>query len=162
MTSVAIRRAQRTRDFRHLSELLVEYEAALPSELRHGTVPPPAELERCYARENAAFVASGDGVDIGCVAVKRLTNETAMMLRLFVRPEHRGVGAARALVQRALDFVREVGYARVVLDTDKTSLNAAYQLYRSLGFTECAPYRAAPYDCATFMEYRLDGGAVEA
>jgi len=46
--------------------------------------------------------------------------------------------------------------ARLVLDTARERLRAAYELYRSLGFRECEPYGAVDYRCPTFMELRLD------
>jgi ribosomal protein S18 acetylase RimI-like enzyme len=153
--TVEVRRAQSEADFGRLYELLIEYEAALAPELRHGCVSGPERLKRAYVKENAAFLAASEGHDIGCLAVKRLDRATAVMQRLFVKPQHRGMGAARALVEAALAFLRNRRYTRVVLDTDKAQLNAAYRLYRSLGFEECAPYGAVSYGCPTFMERYL-------
>jgi hypothetical protein len=58
-------------------------------------------------------------------------------------------------VAEALTFLRESGYRRVVLDTDKERLRAAYELYGSLGFSECEPYGPVDYASPTFMELRL-------
>jgi GNAT superfamily N-acetyltransferase len=152
MTTIAIRRANRFADFHAFHDLLLEYEADLPSVLRHGSVPDPGRLRASYVRRNAAFIAAAATQSAGCVAVRALDAETAVILRLFVRPAYRGAGAARALVTRAIRFLKNAGYARVVLDTDKERLRAAYQLYQSLGFTECEPYGPTAYPHATFME----------
>ena len=93
----------------------------------------------------------------GCVAVTEIDLETAVLKRLFVRSCYRGVGAARALIETALAFLRDRGYRRVVLDTEKERLRPAYELYRSLGFEECAPYGEVDYRFPTFME--LQSGA---
>jgi GNAT superfamily N-acetyltransferase len=153
--AVEILRARSDAEFRHLSELLSRYEAELAPELRHGSVPSAAELETAYAKGGAAFLAMEGPRAIGCVAVTPLDTTTALMIRLFVKPEGRGAGAARALVAAAVRFLEESGFRRVVLDTDKQRLNAAYQLYRSMGFHECAPYGAVSYECPTFMERLL-------
>ena len=151
-----IRRADRADDFRELHRLLVAYEDGLPPVLRHGSVPAVGEVERFYRGRSAAFLADSAGRAIGCVAVTQLDEQTGVIMRLFVRPANRGAGTARALVVRALEYAKAAGYVRVVLDTDKERLPAAYRLYESLGFTECAPYAAVTYPCPTFMERRCD------
>ena len=55
----------------------------------------------------------------------------------------------------ALAFLEQHDYRRVVLDTEKQRLQTAYNLYRSFGFEECAPYAEVDYRCPTFMELRL-------
>ncbi len=113
-----------------------------------------AELRLRYARPNVAFVATHEGNPAGCVAVTMLDASTAVILRLYVRPQCRGLGIARALVNAAIGFAREGGFSRIVLDTNKR-LAAAYELYRSFGFTECAPFGSVSYACPTFMELRI-------
>ena len=151
-----VRRAQGDRDFRLLHRIFVDYEAALPRDLRHGSVPEITELRDTFVGRNAAFLAIRDGDAIGCVGVTALDAESALLLRLFVAPQSRGLGAARALVLAAIAFAREAGYRRIVLDTEKARLNAAYALYRSLGFAECEPWGAVTYAPPTFMELFLD------
>lgn len=155
MTTVAIRRAESGGDFNSLHALLVEYENDLPPRLRHGRVPEENELAHSYARRDAAFLASFEGEPIGCVAVAKIAEGTAVMIRLYVKSLHRGRGAARALVSAALDFLKHERYVRVVLDTEKDVLAAAYRLYQSFGFEECAPYGMVDYQNPTFMELYL-------
>jgi GNAT superfamily N-acetyltransferase len=141
--------------FAQLLELLVEYERSLPEQLRHG---PEQEIQSVYVgygEPNAAFIASVDGSVSGCVAVRRLDGFTAIVQRLYVRPEYRGHGLARTLVAAAIDFCSERDYQRAVLDTQRDYLPAAYGLYASIGFTACEPYYRVAYDKATFMELRL-------
>ncbi len=154
-TGIEVRAAGGDSDFRDLQDLLVAYEDDLPAELRHGSVPDGNALAREYAGDSAAFVAMYEREPIGCVAVKKLDRDTAAILRLFVKPTHRGIGAARLLTTTAIEFARSGGYKRMVLDTHKAQLQPAYRLYRSLGFSECSPYAAVTYRCPTFMELRL-------
>jgi GNAT superfamily N-acetyltransferase len=151
-------RVEQERDFRELHELFVAYEADLPQELRHGSVPDLPNLRAAYAGRNAAFLAWVNGNAAGCVAVIKLDEARALLIRLFVRPQHRGAGAARALVTSAIAFARSENYGRLLLDTNKEHLRAAYRLYRSLGFEECAPFTTVSYKCPTFMELRLKQG----
>jgi GNAT superfamily N-acetyltransferase len=76
---------------------------------------------------------------------------------LYVVPNARGTGTGRALLEACIAFSRDGGYRRVVLDTHRHRLKAAYDLYCRLGFRECEPYAAAEYACPTFMELQLAG-----
>jgi GNAT superfamily N-acetyltransferase len=154
--SVEVRRARGESDLRRLRALFVEYEADLPEELRHGSVPDLATLQAAYERRDAAFLAERDGEPLGCVAVAQLNAATALLLRLFVQPQRRGLGAARSLVTVAIAFAKRRGYRRIVLDTEKRQLVAAYSVYRSLGFAECDPFTTVTYECPTFMELRFE------
>ncbi len=153
---VDVRRAKHDSDFAQLYELFVEYEADLPQNLRHGVVPDVADLKATYKRRNAAFLAACDTEPIGCVAVTEREPATAVILRLFVKPKSRRLGAARGLVTAALRFAHKGRFHRVVLDTHKEQLQAAYRLYRSFGFEECAPHGGVSYESPTFMELILE------
>lgn len=142
--------------FGHLHRLLVEYERALPPDLRHGREPALPEVETAYGGEDASgFLARIDGTYGGCVVVSALSTPSAVLQRLYVQPEHRSKGAARALAIAAAELARERGCARIVLDTDAQRLRPAYELYRSLGFAECEPYGPVSYACPTYMELKL-------
>lgn len=154
--SLEVRRAQSDSDFSRLYEIFVVYEADLPENLRHGSVPDAADLKAAYTQQNAAFLAMRDDETIGCVALTQRNPCTSVVLRhLFVKPKDRARGTARALVCAAIRFAREKGSARVVLDTHKGELPAAYRLYHSLGFDECAPEYGTSYDSPTFMQLLL-------
>jgi putative acetyltransferase len=137
---IAIRPVEGDADFRTLRSLFIEYEAALPAHLRHGSVPELNELMATYREKNRAFLARFEGAAVGCVAVRELDDDTALLLRLYVIPTRRGLGAARALVEKVLEFARAGAYHRVVLDTNKVALEPAYRLYRSMGFVDCGPF----------------------
>lgn len=154
--TIDVARVRGAATFQSLHELLVVYEEDLPSELRHGSVPEAVALAAEYADADAAFIATSEGEAIGCVAIKRLDEERAVILRLFVKPQRRGLGAARRLVVAAIEFAKQSGCRRIVLDTHKEQLPAAYALYRSLGFLDCTPYGSVSYACPTFMELKLE------
>jgi GNAT superfamily N-acetyltransferase len=150
-----VRRVEDPADFARFLTLLIAYEADLPSDLRHEQPPSEEALSASHSGRSAAFLAIVDGEAVGCIAAREFDAETAVIRRLFVQPARRRIGAARALVETALQFLKRNGYARVVLDTDKRRLQTAYDLYRSFGFEECAPYTEVDYQCPTFMELRL-------
>ena len=137
--------------------LLLEYEESLPEDLRISDLD--AELrtlpERYAAPAAAMFLAREEDENVGCIIVTAKDETTAEIKRLYVAPQARRSGAGKALVQAAIAFAKSRGHARVVLDTERERLSAAYRLYRSLGFSECAPYGTTDYANPTFMELAL-------
>jgi ribosomal protein S18 acetylase RimI-like enzyme len=89
------------------------------------------------------ILATQDGVDAGCVAVRRLDRNTAEIKRLYVRSAYRGRGLGRGLALRAIAAARPAGCSRVVLDTLPT-MHEAIALYHGLGFREVPPYLERP------------------
>ena len=141
-------------------ELLREYQHELGIDLCfQGFENELASLPGDYAPPGGRlFLAYSGGELVGCVALHRFRNETCEMKRLYLRPACRGSGAGRRLAEVVIAAAREIGYARMVLDT-LPSMKTAQALYRSLGFREIAPYRANPVPGALFMELNLHGAA---
>ena len=77
------------------------------------------------------------------------------MKRLYVRPEHRGLGLGRLLAEALLSAARDLGYASIRLDTVESSMGTAIALYRELGFRDIAPYTKNPVPGARFLELPL-------
>lgn len=156
MTDLQVRRVRTPLEFEQFRSLAVEYENSLDPDLRHsGFAAELADLHRSYGEPSAAFVAFSGGEPCGCVAFCRMDSSNGIVKKLYVSPRHRGSGAARALMLALLDFARDCGYSRIVLDTERERLPAAYKLYVTLGFLECAPYGDVNYATPTFMEMKI-------
>jgi putative acetyltransferase len=91
----------------------------------------------------------------GCIALRKLAPSVCEMKRLFVRPAFRAEGLGRALVDAIIDEARRLGYTHMRLDTLPGRMDKAIAMYRSIGFTEIAPYYENPVEDAKFMELNL-------
>ena len=70
---------------------------------------------------------------IGTVAVKRLSDTDCELKGLYVYEKHHGMGLGRRLAETAVDFARDSGFERIVLDTVST-YDKALRLYKKMGF----------------------------
>ena len=76
------------------------------------------------------------------------------MKRLYVKPEFRGFGIAKALVDSLIQKAKEANYSTMKLDTLST-MTAAIALYTSLGFVSTSQYVHNPIETALFFELDL-------
>jgi GNAT superfamily N-acetyltransferase len=153
--NVRIEHVREREQFQAFAALLRDYEDALPADLKHGEDTALERVVEQYAGPRLGFLAMVDSAPIGCIAVEPLDATTAILKRLFVRAGNRNIGAGRMLVAEVIAHCREHGYTRIALDTHRDALPAAYELYRSMGFSECAQFQPVEYPCPTFMELRL-------
>lgn len=115
--------------------------AELPGEY----VPPSGRL----------FLAIENDQIAGCVAVRKIADDTCEMKRLYVRPAFRGLGLGGKLVDTVIDAGRAIAYQRMRLDTLPGKMDQAIAMYRSLGFKNIKPYYDNPVAGAAFMELEL-------
>jgi GNAT superfamily N-acetyltransferase len=111
-------------------------------ELADAPVLSLAEVER-YAAEGFVAVAEHprDGI-VGFVVVRPLGG-AAHIQELDVHPDHGRQGLGRALLDRALAWARETGFATATLSTFRdVPWNAPF--YARVGFRETAPGDASP------------------
>jgi putative acetyltransferase len=108
-------------------------------------VPPAGRL----------LLAELEGQLAGCVALHKREPGICEMKRLYLRPQFRGKGLGRTLMESIIDEARRIGYARMCLDTVEPVMKDAVALYRQRGFKEIAPYRANPMPGTLYMELEL-------
>ena len=84
------------------------------------------KLERCW-------VAERDGKRVGAVILLKKTEDTAQLRMLLVKPEARGLGIGKRLVQECTRFARQAGYKKIMLWTNK-GLDAARAIYEKEGY----------------------------
>jgi ribosomal protein S18 acetylase RimI-like enzyme len=96
----------------------------------------------------------------GCAALRPLSAEICEMKRLYVRPEFRGSGIARALTLKLIAAAQQIGYRALRLDT-LPEMRAAQELYRQLGFRDISAYCQNPVEGVRYLELDLTAYQVE-
>lgn len=92
-------------------------------------------------------LATINGQPAGCIALRRVDAMRAEAKRLYVRPEFRGSGLGRALMQWAMAEARAAGYQEIVGDT-MPEMQSALALYERMGFERTgvgAPVQSTPF-----------------
>jgi putative acetyltransferase len=107
-------------------DLLARY----PSQLIHGLNPQDASDTYLLF-----LIASVGGQDAGCGAVRPLEPGVGEVKRMFVRPEFRGRGIARIILQALEAESARLGYGALRLETG-TRQPEAIALYTSAGYSE--------------------------
>jgi putative acetyltransferase len=120
-----------------------------------------AGLPGDYAAPGGALLlAFVDGQLAGCGALRALADvdyaNACEMKRLFVRRAFRGFGLGRLLAQALMQRATEAGYSVLLLDT-LDDMEAARDLYESLGFVEIPPYYYNPIAGAHYLKAELTG-----
>lgn len=122
------------------------YDEAVPRSLINDLFPELADFASVYGAPGAAYLvaqcAQGDAGGVGVLSL-RGAEGTCEMKRLWVRPEHRAGGVARALCVTLMEHARTLGYRRMALDV-VPQRTAAIALYRSLGFEDAPPTHVYP------------------
>lgn len=143
-----------------MREILREYAASLQIDLSFQDIE--AELARLpgeYAPPSGQLMLAMSGdVVAGCGALRPLPGcdypNACEMKRLYVRPSFRRSGLGRQLAQALFDEAQRCGYSSVLLDT-LSDMEAARNLYQSLGFVEVPPYYFNPLPGAHYLKADL-------
>lgn len=140
--------------------LFQEYARSLSVDLEfQGFSSELESLPGIYAppRGELLIALAGDAY-AGCCALRPLDAtdypNASEMKRLYVRPEFRGHGAGRLLVQATLDAAHLASYDCILLDT-LDDMEAARSLYQEMGFEEVAPYYFNPIAGAHYLKVDL-------
>ena len=142
-------------------EIFREYAASLPIDLCFQNFEGElATLPGDYAAPRGLLLlAQVDGELAACGALRPLEDvdyaNACEMKRLYVRTAFRRFGLGRLLAQALMDEARRIGYSAMLLDT-LDEMEAARELYASLGFEDIPPYYFNPIAGAHYLKADLN------
>ena len=156
---MGIIQAKTSHDIDEIRRLFREYETYLDIDLCFQDFESElANLPGKYAPPSGTLLLAMDGEKaMGCGALRRIgpiVDSTCEMKRLYVRPEARGLDLGKRIAKQLIQEAVRLGYAAMVLDT-LDRLEAAIQLYRSLGFVSAEPYYDNPLSGVVYMKLSL-------
>ena len=103
----------------------------------------------------ALLLAKVDGAPAGAVGLRKLEPGICEMKRLYVRPAFKGRSLGRKLAEAIVEQGRTQGYGKLRLDTVADQMQAAVQLYRTMGFVDIPAYYPSPIPGTAYMELKL-------
>jgi len=102
-----------------------------------------------------AVVRDAAGASLGCGAIV-IKPEYGEIKRMYVRPQARGKGLARRLIETLEAKAVELGCQTFMLETGPT-MPEALLLYERLGYRRCGPFGDYPDDpLSVFMQKNAD------
>ena len=154
---LTIREAMSDHDITTAQHLFEQYAAWLGIDLSFQSFDTElAGLPAPYARPSGVILlAEHERIAVGCVALRSIGDHIAEVKRLFIVPAYRGRGLGRQLMSGIIAEAKQIGYARIWLDTIPM-MTVARALYESLGFKEIAPYYRSPIEGTVYLELVLD------
>lgn len=118
--------------------LITELDAVLdplyPQESRHGLT-----VEGLINEGVAFFVLRADGTAAACGGVKLFGTEYGEVKRMYVRPQFRGRGFAKAILNHLADYAQSQGVTLLRLETG-IHQHEALGLYEGMGFYRIGPF----------------------
>lgn len=90
----------------------------------------------------------------GTIALRRLDRAAGEVKRLYLRPQFRGLGLGRALLQAVIERASNLGYERLYADTLPV-MTDALSLYERVGFSRTSAYSLHPTPDAIFLKLQL-------
>jgi putative acetyltransferase len=136
------------------SALIDELESHLaslyPSESRHGY-----SVDKLLREGVAFFVVRDEGAAAGCGGIQLHGTDYGELKRMYVRPQSRGRGLGKMVLNRLTDYARERGVGVLRLETGIYQ-QEAIGLYEQSGFQRVPPFGEYKEDpLSVFMEKRI-------
>jgi len=156
MENIHFKIAETAQDFEDGKKLFEEYAASLDFDLGfQGFKNELAALSKQYQPpEGALLICIYNEEAVGCAGIRKLSETTAELKRLYVKPAFRSLKIGKELLSLAIDTAKQLRYQYVRLDT-VPGQEKAHALYYHLGFYTIDAYRHNPIAGTIYMEKKL-------
>jgi putative acetyltransferase len=151
MSAVIVEERPDTVDAIHLINELESHLAPLyPMESRHGL-----SVAKLLSEGVAFFVTRHDGIPAGCGGIKLFSSDYGEVKRMYVRPQFRGFGLGKLMLNHLAEYSRQHGVSVLRLETGIHQLEAI-SLYERAGFRRIPAFGAYREDpLSVFFEKPL-------
>ncbi len=119
-----------------ITELEAHLEPLSPRASRHGL-----SVEQLLEQAVAFFLLRWNGAPVGCGGIKLVDADYGEVKRMYVRPQFRGLGLAKLMLQHLADYARTQGVGLLRLETG-IHQHQAIALYERMGFRRISPFGA--------------------
>ena len=123
-------------DFADVRELFLEYSQIKGAESCFVSFEKEVNNLDTFYAGGALLIGYENETPTGCIAIKKVDEDSCEAKRLFIRPEYHGKGYARILLDSMLAKSRELGFKKVTFTTKPAVMQIAYGLYKRMGFDE--------------------------
>ena len=89
-----------------------------------------------YYKGGALLIGLEDDKPVSTIAIKRVDDDICEAKRLYIKPDYRGKGYARILMNEMLERSRKLGFKEVTFTTKPEVMSIGYGLYKRMGFEE--------------------------
>lgn len=94
-----------------------------------------ADLDAFY-QGGALLVGYEHKIPMATIAIRKVNAHTCEVKRLYIKPDYRGKGYSRLMVETMLKRAKELGFKEACLTTKPAVMGVAYELYKHMGFEE--------------------------
>lgn len=122
--------------------ILAEYGYAPDYETSESDI---VDLEKTYLDSNGTFevVVDPEGFVCGTAAVQPISDDTCKLRKMYLTPQIRGRGLGRKLLAHVVDRARQLGFAKMTLETT-SRMKEALILYDRFGFKRVENQACSP------------------
>ncbi|SDB61928.1 GNAT family N-acetyltransferase [Butyrivibrio sp. INlla16] len=114
-----------------------------------------ADLDTYY-KDGALLIGFENANPIATIAIKRIDKDTCEAKRLYIKPDYRGKGYARVLMNEMLHRSRKLGFKEVTFTTKPEVMSIGYGLYKRMSYTGYYSFDKLPARCANSYIYCSD------
>ena len=141
--------AETSKDLNHVHQLFTEYmhwvhlklneDYGIDFDVQAKVAQDMTDLDMFLPPDGRLVLVSlgSDVVGLGCL--RKIDDELGEIKRMYVRPQFRGSGFGRKLLEHLFGQATMIGFLRLRLDGTKF-MDVAHSLYNSCGFKEIDPY----------------------
>jgi putative acetyltransferase len=117
-----------------ITELEAHLEPLYPRVSRHGL-----SVNQLLAQDVAFFLIRWNGTPASCGGIKLVGTDYAEIKRMYVRPQFRGLGLGKMMLNHLSDYARARGIDLLRLETG-VHQREAIGLYEQMGFRRIPPF----------------------